>query len=82
MTWGINRQKIVYKLLAGYGTVGSDLQISSGQQVSNDQMEQRENDPDEEKSHLALAGLAKVDLTLSASDGAFGGAVDANRCRP
>ncbi|MEM1303010.1 MAG: ABC transporter substrate-binding protein, partial [Pseudomonadota bacterium] len=75
--WGINRQEIVDKVLGGYGTVGNDLPISSGQQFYNDQLEQREFDPDKAKFHLKQAGLDGADLTLSTSDGAFGGAVDA-----
>lgn len=75
--WGINRQEIVDKVLSGYGTVGNDLPISSTQQFYNDQLEQREFDPDKAMFHLKEAGLDSVDLTLSTSDGAFGGAVDA-----
>jgi len=75
--WGINRQEIVDKVLSGYGTVGNDLPISSTQQFYNDQLEQREFDPDKAKFHLKEAGMDSADLTLSSSDGAFGGAVDA-----
>ncbi len=75
--WGINRQEIVDKVLAGYGTVGNDLPISQGQQFYNDQLDQREYDPDKARFHLKQAGFDSIDLTLSTSDGAFGGAVDA-----
>lgn len=75
--WGINRQEIVDKVLSGYGTVGNDLPISRGQQFHNDQLEQRELDLDKAKYHLRQAGMDSIDLTLSTSDGAFGGAVDA-----
>ena len=75
--WGINRQEIVDKVLSGYGTVGNDLPISQGQQFYNDQLEQREFDADKARYHLKEAGFDAIDLTLSTSDGAFGGAVDA-----
>ncbi|QFT95488.1 Glutathione-binding protein GsiB precursor (plasmid) [Roseovarius sp. THAF9] len=75
--WGINRQEIVDKVLNGYGTIGNDLPISRGQQFYNDQLEQREYDPDKARYHLKQAGFDTIDLTLAASDGAFGGAVDA-----
>ena len=76
--WGINRQEIVDKVLSGYGTIGNDLPISRGQQFYNDQLEQREYDPDKARYHLKQAGLENIDLTLATSDGAFGGAVDAS----
>jgi peptide/nickel transport system substrate-binding protein len=75
--WGVNRQEIVDKVLSGYGTIGNDLPISRGQQFYNDQLEQREFDPDKARYHLKQAGYESVDLALSTSDGAFGGAVDA-----
>lgn len=75
--WGLNRREIVDKVLSGFGTVGNDLPISRGQQFYNDQLEQREFDPDKARYHLKKAGLESADLALSTSDGAFGGAVDA-----
>lgn len=74
--WGINRQEIVDKILSGYGTVGNDLPISPSQQFYNDTLEQREFDPERARHHLKKAGLDAAELTLSTSDGAFGGAVD------
>ena len=75
--WGVKRQEIVDKILGGYGVIGNDLPISRNQQFYNDQLPQREYDPEKAKWHLKQAGLESVDLTFHTSDGAFSGAVNA-----
>ncbi len=74
--YGIRRQEIVDKIFGGYGYVGNDHPIGRNQQFFNTELPQREYDPDKAMYYLKQAGLDSVDLTLSASDGAFGGAVD------
>lgn len=74
--YGIKRQEIVDKIFGGYGYVGNDIPIGRGQQFYNTDLPQREYDPDRAKFHLKKAGLSTLDVTLSTSDGAFGGAVD------
>ena len=75
--YAINRQELVDKILFGYGEVGNDHPIGSGQRFFNKDLAQREYDPDKAKFHLKKAGLDSIALELFASDAAFAGAVDA-----
>ena len=75
--YAINRQELVEKILFGYGEVGNDHPIGSGQRFFNSELEQRTYDPDKAKFHLKEAGLDSIALTLHASDAAFAGALDA-----
>jgi peptide/nickel transport system substrate-binding protein len=77
LKYGINREELVEKILFGYGSVGNDHPIGSGQRFYNSELEQTSYDPDKAKFYLKQAGLDSVDVKLSASDAAFGGAVDA-----
>ena len=77
LKYGINRQELVDKILFGYGSVGNDHPIGQGQRFFNSEMEQKEFDPDKAKWHLKEAGMDSVSVSLSASDAAFPGAVDA-----
>lgn len=74
--WGVKRDEIVQKILGGFGTPGNDLPISRNQQFYNDQLPQREYDPEKAAWHLQQAGLDSADLTFHTSDGAFAGAVN------
>ena len=73
----INREEMVEKILFGYGSVGNDHPIGQGQQFYNSELAQTSYDPDKAKFHLKEAGLDALTVTLSASDAAFAGAVDA-----
>lgn len=75
--YAINRQELIDKILFGYGQVGNDHPIGSGQRFFNSELEQREYDPEKAKYHLKQAGLDSISLELFASDAAFAGAVDA-----
>lgn len=75
--WGINRQELVDKILMGFGAVGNDHPIGSGQRYFNADLEQKSFDPDKARFFLKQAGLDSIDLELSSSDAAFPGAVDA-----
>ena len=75
--WGINREELVEKILFGYGSVGNDHPIGSGQRFFNTELEQKVFDPDKSKHFLKQAGLDSLDVRLSASDAAFPGASDA-----
>ncbi|WP_138933627.1 ABC transporter substrate-binding protein [Roseovarius arcticus] len=77
MKYAINREELVEKILFGYGSVGNDMPIGSGQQYYNTELEQKTYDPDKAKFHLKEAGLDSLEVSLSASDAAFAGAVDA-----
>ena len=74
--WGVNRQEIVDNVLGGFATIGNDIPLSRNQQFYNDQLPQREFDPDRARYYLQQAGVDSVDLTFHTSDGAFSGAVD------
>lgn len=74
--WAIKRQEIVDNVLGGFASVGNDIPLPRTQQFFNDQLEQREYDPEKAKFYLKQAGLDAVDLTFHTSDGAFPGAVD------
>ena len=77
LKYAVNRQELVDKILFGYGVVGNDHPIGQGQRFFNSELAQREYDPDKAKFHLNKAGIDKLEVALSASDAAFGGAVDA-----
>jgi peptide/nickel transport system substrate-binding protein len=77
LKYGTNREEMVEKILFGYGSVGNDHPIGSGQRFFNKDLEQKTYDPDKAKWHLKQAGLSNLSVELSASDAAFGGAVDA-----
>jgi peptide/nickel transport system substrate-binding protein len=73
----VNREELVEKILFGFGAVGNDHPIGSGQRYYNKDLAQTQYDPDKAKFYLKQAGLTSVDVSLSAADAAFSGAVDA-----
>ena len=73
----IDRQALVDKILRGYGVIGNDHPIGPGQRFHNKELAQTPYDPEKAKSYLKKAGLGSLKVDLSASDAAFGGAVDA-----
>lgn len=75
--FAVNRQEIVDKILFGYGEVGNDHPIGSGQRYFNTELAQREYDPDKAKFYLKEAGLDSLAIKINASEAAFAGAVDA-----
>ena len=77
LKYAINRQEMVDKILFGYGSVGNDIPIGQGQQFYNTELEQKTYDPDKAKWYLQQSGIDKLEVSLSASDAAFAGAVDA-----
>ncbi|NRB20933.1 MAG: ABC transporter substrate-binding protein [Rhodobacteraceae bacterium] len=74
----VDREELVEKILNGYGTVGNDHPISTANRFhAGDALEQRTYDADKAKWYLKQAGMDSLDIELSVSDAAFGGAVDA-----
>lgn len=73
----VNREELVEKILQGYGAVGNDHPIGPGQRFHNGELAQTPYDPDKAKWYLKQAGLDSLTVSLSASEAAFGGAVDA-----
>lgn len=77
LKYAINREEIVEKILYGYGDVGNDNPIADSIKFAIDPQPTHRYDPDMAKSLLRKAGLSSLEVDLSASDAAFGGAVDA-----
>ena len=77
LKYACNRQEMVDKILFGYGSLGNDHPIGTGQRFYNSELEQKSFDPDKAAWHLKEAGMDKVAINLSSSDAAFAGAVDA-----
>ena len=73
----VDREELVKKILFGYGVVGNDHPIGRGQRYHNDDLAQTTYDPDKARHYLKKAGLDSLRVDLSASEAAFGGAVDA-----
>lgn len=76
LKYGIDREKVLQVLFAGYGTVGNDSPIPRGDPYFNSELPQTKYDPDKAKFHLDKSGISNPHIVLSASDAAFGGAVD------
>ena len=72
----IDREDVLEKILGGHGLVGNDHPISPANRYYNADLEQRVYDPEKAKWHLKQAGLSKLKVELSASDGLYAGAVD------
>lgn len=77
LKYAINREEMVEKILFGYGSVGNDIPVGSGQLYYNTDLAQKTYDPDKAKWHLKEAGMDSLEVSLSAADAAFSGAVDA-----
>ncbi|MEI4196445.1 ABC transporter substrate-binding protein [Roseovarius sp. E0-M6] len=77
LKYAINREELVEKILFGYGSLGNDHPIGSGQRFYNKELEQKTYDPDKAAWYLKQAGMDSVSVNLSSSDAAFSGAVDA-----
>jgi peptide/nickel transport system substrate-binding protein len=77
LKYAINREEMVEKILFGYGSVGNDVPVGQGQLFYNTELEQKTYDPDKAKFFLKEAGIDKLEVSLSAADAAFAGAVDA-----
>lgn len=73
----INREELVDKILFGYGEIGNDHPIGRSNRYYAADLEQTSYDPDKAKFYLKEAGLDSLNVSLSAADAAFGGAVDA-----
>ena len=77
LKYAINREELVEKILFGYGSVGNDHPIGPGQRFFNSELEQKTYDPDKAKWYLQQSGLDSLEVSLSAADAAYAGAVDA-----
>lgn len=73
----VDRQELVDKILFGYGEIGNDHPIGKSNRYYAADLEQNSYDPDKAKFYLKEAGLDGLEVSLSAADAAYGGAVDA-----
>lgn len=77
LKYGINREAMVQTILNGRGAIGNDHPIAPKMPYHDGSIEQRAYDPDKAKFHLKKAGYDSIDISCSAADAAFSGAVDA-----
>jgi len=77
LKYAFDRQELVDKILAGHGSVANDNPIGPANRYFFAGMEAKAYDPDKAKFHLKEAGMDKLEVTLSAANAAFSGAVDA-----
>ena len=77
LKYAFDREQLVKKILRGRGIPGNDHPIGPANQYWHRDLEQRSYDPDKAKFHLQKAGLDSLTVDVSASEAAFGGAVDA-----
>lgn len=77
LKYAFDRQELVDKILAGHGSVANDNPIGPANRYYFAEMEAKAYDPDKAKFHLKQAGMDKLEVTLSAANAAFSGAVDA-----
>jgi len=77
LKYAFDRQELVDKILAGHGSVANDNPIGPANRYFHAEMEAKTYDPDKAKFHLKEAGMDTLEVTLSAANAAFNGAVDA-----
>ncbi len=77
LKYAVDREELVEKILSGYGEVGNDHPIGTSNRYHASGLEQHAYDADKAKYYLKQAGLDSLDVSLSAADAAFAGAVDA-----
>ncbi|MBV9524054.1 MAG: ABC transporter substrate-binding protein [Alphaproteobacteria bacterium] len=76
LKYAIDRDAIVKTVLLGHGKTGNDQPIASFDPFYGADLPQYKFDPDKAKFHLKKSGFSGP-ITLTVSDGAFTGAVDA-----
>jgi peptide/nickel transport system substrate-binding protein len=75
LKYAIDREQILKTLFGGYGRLGNDHPIPSGDPYFNKDLPQRKRDPDKAAFYLKKSGLDPA-IVLQASDAAFAGAAD------
>ncbi|WP_442220363.1 ABC transporter substrate-binding protein [Rhizobium sp. 2YAF20] len=78
LKYGVNREELVNKILLGYGSVGNDHPVGASNKFFNANIPQTIYDPDKAKYYLKQAGLTSLNVSLSAADQGFAGAVGAS----
>ena len=75
LKYGIDRQKIVDTVFAGYASLGNDHLIGQTNKYFDASLPQRPYDPDKAAFHFKKAGITGP-FDLEVSEGAFSGATD------
>ena len=78
LKYAIDREAVLKTILRGIGYLGNDFPIGKANRyrATEEEIPQRQYDPDKAQFHLKKAGLSTLDVTLQAADAAFTGAVD------
>ena len=77
MKYAIDREQLLSIILRGHGAIGNDTPIGQSYRYHDKTIPQRQYDPDKARHHLKKAGLSSIDISISAADAAYAGAVDA-----
>lgn len=75
----VDREQWLNKIRYGYGELGNDNPIGPANyyRATEDELPQRQYDPEKAKHYLRKAGLSKLSVQFSAAETGFTGAVDA-----
>jgi peptide/nickel transport system substrate-binding protein len=76
LKYAVDRQELVDRILAGYGSVGNDIPVNGAYPLFSDDIEQRVFDLDKAAFHYKKSGHSGP-IVFQTSDVAFPGAVDA-----
>ena len=76
MKYSVDRETMLQTVLNGHGYVGNDHPVSKSQRYFNEQLPQRQYDPDKARFHLKKAGLESFNVDLYATD-IYAGGLDA-----
>lgn len=78
LKYGIDRQKIVDNVFAGYATVGNDHPVGTKMKFYDKAQKTMAYDPDKARFHYKKSGVT-APIELQVSEGAFSGATDAGQ---
>ena len=77
----IDREQWLQKIAFGYGEIGNDNPIGPANiyRATNDDLPQREFDPEKAKFHMKKAGLDNISIQFHAAETGFAGSIDAGQ---
>jgi peptide/nickel transport system substrate-binding protein len=75
----VDRQELLDKIFFGYGQLGNDSPVGPANyfRATEDELPQREYDPEKAKYYLKQAGMSSLSVKFHAADTGFSGSVDA-----
>lgn len=75
----VDREELLDKIFFGYGELGNDSPVGPANyfRATNDELPQRQYDPEKAKYYLKQAGMSSLSVKFHAADTGFTGAVDA-----